>query len=205
MPSRPGLGIPWPGPCPSRTPDCRPRSEYFTFLPSEVATLLKFLANIKRIHFPDEGKPNITDADLEQLLLRPDQMRRLTADNQELVAALARTEITTEDVIALGFRKRQLKVFDRLLTDGDYFAAALAKCPKGPEDVWQRFFERNPWIFGYGLSLINFGPLDQRKLEQVVRGFSTTGSGKRVDALLKSHALLSTTCFVEIKSTTRRW
>lgn len=51
--------------------------EYFTLLPAEVATLLKFLSNIKRIHFPNEGKINITDADLEELLLNPTQIKRL--------------------------------------------------------------------------------------------------------------------------------
>ncbi|MBC2857986.1 Shedu immune nuclease family protein [Stappia sp. 28M-7] len=173
--------------------------EYFTFLPSEVAILLKFLSNIKRLHFPNEGKINITDADLEELLLNPVQVKRLAVDNQELIAALARTEITSEDIVALGYRRKQLRIFKRLLNEPAYFEAALRKHPKGPEDVWQKFFEANPWIFGCGLSLIQFGPLDDRRLEQTVRGFSITGPGKRVDALLKSHAMLSTTCFVEIK------
>ena len=176
-----------------------PAKEYFTFLPSEVATLLKFLTNLKRINFPNEGKVNITDADLEEFLLSTDQVHRLATNNPKLLAALARTEITSEDIVALGFRKRQLEMFRRLLTEPDYFQAALSEHPKGPEDVWQCFFEVNPWIFGCGLSLIYFGPLDQRKLEQCVRGFSVTGPGKRVDALLRSHALVSTTCFVELK------
>lgn len=173
--------------------------EYFTFRPREVAILLKFLTDIKRVHFPDEGKVNISDADLEELLLSPQQANRLAADNQELLATLARTEITSEDIVALGYRKRQLHVFKRLLTDEVYFKTALQKHPKGPEAVWQRFFEANPWIFGCGLSLIYFGPLDERSMEQHVRGFDVSGPGKRVDALLKSYALLSTTCFVEIK------
>jgi hypothetical protein len=173
--------------------------EHFTFMPAELATLLKFLANVKQVHFPDAGKVHITDADLEQLLLRPDQMRRLVVDDPELLAALARSEITSQDVVALGYRKRQLRVFERLLNEADYFATVLQRHPKGPEDVWQKFFEANPWLFGCGLSLIHFGPLDNRALEQVVRGFSVSGPGKRVDALLKSHALISTTCFVEIK------
>jgi hypothetical protein len=173
--------------------------EYFTLRPREIAALLKFLSNIRRLHFPNEGKINISDSDLEELLLSPTQVKRLAVGNQELVAALARTEITTEDIVALGYRRNQLRNFERLLTEPAYFDAALCKHPNGPEDIWQKFFEANPWIFGYGLSLIHFGPLDSRKLEQTVRGFSITGPGKRVDALLKSHAVLSTTCFVEIK------
>ncbi|WP_240231189.1 Shedu immune nuclease family protein [Devosia lacusdianchii] len=173
--------------------------EHFTFMPAEVATLLAFLSNLKRIHFPNAGKVNVTDSDLEQLLLQPAQVLRLAADNQQLLADIARNEITIEDVVSLGYRKKQLRVFERLLSDEGYFAGVLAKHAKGPEEVWQRFFELNPWIFGASLSLINFGPLDNRKMEQAVRGFSISGPGKRVDALLKSHALISTTCFVEIK------
>lgn len=173
--------------------------EYFTFLPAEITRLLKFLSDIKRINFPDEGKINISDADLEQLLISPAQMKRLATDNQPLLAALARNEITTEDVIALGYRKRELRVFERLLTEQSFFQATQEHRGLTPEGVWQKFFERNAWIFGTSLSLIHFGPLDNRKMEQLVRGFSVTGPGKRVDALLRSHAVVSTTCFVEIK------
>lgn len=99
--------------------------EYFTLLPAEVATLLKFLSNIKRVHFPNEGKINVTDADLEKLLLDPIQVKRLATDNQELLAAFARTEITSEDIVALGYRRKQLLKFKRLLTDSAYFEVAL--------------------------------------------------------------------------------
>ncbi len=173
--------------------------EHFTFLSSEVARLLKFLTDIKRIHFPNAGKINVTDADLEQLLLSPEQMKRVAVDNQPLLAALARTEVTTEDIVALGYRKRQLHIFERLLTDPIYFKETMDRHELKPEAVWQRYFERNTWIFGSSLSLIHFGPLDNRKMEQAVRGFSVTGPGKKVDGLLRSHAIISTTCFVEIK------
>ncbi|MGH0288694.1 MULTISPECIES: hypothetical protein [Sinorhizobium] len=85
--------------------------EYFTFGAHEVTALLKFMSNIKRIHFPDDGRLNISDRDLEELLLQPDQLRRIAADNQHLLAAIARNEITTEDVVALSYRKKQLGIF----------------------------------------------------------------------------------------------
>ena len=40
---------------------------------------------------------NISDADLEELLLSPAQIKQLATNNLELLAALARTEITSED------------------------------------------------------------------------------------------------------------
>lgn len=173
--------------------------EYFAFGPNEVTALLKFLANIKRLHFPDDGRLNISDRDLEDLLLKPDQLRRIAADNQALLAAIARNEITTEDVVAISYRKKQLGIFERLLSDDDYFDQCGAQHGKGAEGLWQRFLEKNPWILGYSLSLINFGPLDDRKIEQTVRGHDIAGPGKRVDALLRSRAILNTTAFVELK------
>lgn len=173
--------------------------EYFSFRPNEILSLLSFLSNLKKLHFTDAGKVNVKDADLEDLLLRPDQAKRIVADNPELIAALARTEVTTEDIIALGYRKEQLKIFDQLLNDPDFFSAQEQKQGTGPEGIWQTFFESNPWIFGYSLSMIHFGPLNGRKLEQTVRGRDLNGPGKRVDALLRSNAIISTVAFVEIK------
>jgi hypothetical protein len=67
------------------------------------------------------------------------------------------------------------------------------------EEVWQRFFEKNPWIFGTGLTFQFSGPIDTSKIEQIVRGSSITGPGKRVDALLRTRAAVSSLCYVEIK------
>lgn len=173
--------------------------EHFSFGPHEVSALLKFMTNIKRVHFPDDDSLNIRDNDLEELLIQPEQLRRIAADNQALLAAIARNEITSEDVVALAFRKKQLGIFERLLSDESYFDQCVAQNGKGPEGLWQRFLERNRWILGYSLGLVNFGPLDERKLEQSVRGHDLSGPGKRVDALLRSRAILSTAAFVELK------
>lgn len=61
-------------------------------------------------------------------------------------------------------------------------------------------FEKNPWIFGYGLSYIHLSSLDDKKLEQVVHGYSVADHGKRSDALLKTRGVISSLCFVEIKT-----
>lgn len=175
------------------------QKQHFQFTALEVVKLLKFLTDLRRVEFPNAGKININDDQLEALLLSPEQTRRFLAGNEELLAALARTEITHEDIVALGYRKKQLSIFRQLLDDEDYFESESKRHPKGGEQVWQHFFEANPWIFGYGLSLVHFGPLDGRKLEQTVRGSSLSARGKRVDAILRSSAEISTTCFVEIK------
>ena len=89
--------------------------------------------------------------------------------------------------------------FDSLLHDADYFAAEKNRLQCRPEDVWQDFFEANTWIFGYGLSYQFLSKLDEGKLEQIVRGRDLTAAGKRSDALMKTHGIISSLCFVEIK------
>ena len=71
---------------------------------------------------------------------------------------------------------------------------------RGPESVWQHFFETNPWIFGYGLEYVFLTQLDGKKLEQVTTGFQVDQRGKRTDALMKTSGLISSLCFCEIKT-----
>ncbi len=119
----------------------------------------------------------------------------------DLVQEIAENTLTKSDVIALAYRKKQLEIFDKLLHDDNFFEKTELKWGKrGTEAVWQQFFEDNPWIFGYGLNYIYISQLDDRKLEQVVAGYSVVQSGKRVDALMKTRGLISSLCFVEIKT-----
>lgn len=171
----------------------------FSFTGDEINRLLEFIVNIKRLYFPNDDKINVTDDELRRLILSGGQARRLVLDNQELIASIAANEITRNDIVALGYRREQLKRYDRLLADQDFFDAAVRQANATPEKVWQAFFETNKWIFGYGLSYVFLSGLDGRKLEQIVAGYSLKDAGKRADAILKTRGLISSLCFVEIK------
>lgn len=171
---------------------------HFSFVGAEIVELLEFLANVKRLHFAGDAGFNVSDSELSELLLSTQQVRRLVLDNEDAVAALARNEITTRDIVSLGYRRKQLRHFADLLENGE-LRAREAEAAGGPEKLWQAFFERNPWIFGYGLSYLFLSNLDDRKLEQVVRGFDLLGPGKRADGVMKTQGLISSLCFVEIK------
>jgi hypothetical protein len=98
------------------------------------------------------------------------------------------------------YRRKQLERFEELLRDAKYFSKEQDRlAARRPEDVWQKFFEENTWIFGYGLSYQFVSGLDGRKLEQIVRGGDVVRGGKRADALMKTRGLISSLCFVEIK------
>jgi hypothetical protein len=177
-----------------------PYGSGFTFVGDEIGKFCEFLANIQSVAFKDNRKINITDEELRKIALTTHQAKNLVNNNEELFAEIIRHSITKKDVVALGYRKRQLEVFQRMLDEEHYFEELKGRKNCTDESLWQQFFEKNPWIFGYGLNYVYSSPLDEKRMEQVVRGFNVTQSGKRVDALLKSKAIISTLCFVEIKT-----
>lgn len=130
----------------------------------------------------------------------------LTGQDRTTVLGAVRTAIggglTEEDIRLISNRKEQLKRFERLLTDSDYFQQeeSLATT-RGAEAVWQAFFETNQWIFGYGLNLIACESIDDGKLERITTGANIFGgAGKRIDAIMRSKGLISSMLFCEIKT-----
>lgn len=120
-------------------------------------------------------------------------------DYEKALELLISGEVKSSEIQELFHRKNQLNEFERLLNDESYFDSTKDNLA-GAEAVWQKYFEFNPWIFGFGLNYIFNSPLEGKKLEQTVAGFSITGNGKRTDALLKTTGLIQTLCFVEIKT-----
>lgn len=113
------------------------------------------------------------------------------------------SELTEQDITLLLDRRVTLTYFNDLLTNEEFFEKERLKLGtnKRIEDVWQHFFETNPWIFGYGLQLISCEKLDYKKLENTVVGNDiVNGSGKRIDALLKTKGNISKILFSEIKT-----
>jgi hypothetical protein len=178
----------------------KPHNASFAFIGDEIGKLVEFLNHIQAMPLDRRGPVKITDEDLRRVVLSSAQAQAIFRDNQDLFAEVVRSEITREDVVAVAYRKRQLQVFKRLMEEPSYFDEVADKKQCNAEGVWQKFFEKNPWIFGYGLSYIQLSSLDDKKLEQVVHGHSVFGPGKRVDALLRSRGVISSLCFVEIKT-----
>lgn len=178
-----------------------PQKTHFSFIGEEIPMLLAFFQNIASVELSDGKRMNITDTELRKLILSKEQATSLVQENQEVFSEVVRQEITKEDVVALGYRKRQLAAFSKLLNEPEYFEQAkAAKKIKGDDALWQAFFERNQWIFGYGLSYFFVTGFDNRRLEQVVAGHDMVHHGKRVDSLMKTRGIISSLCFVEIKT-----
>ena len=174
---------------------------HFTFSSESLDKLYRLLRIIKVVDLEDDEKIRLDDEILDDILVSDKEKRRFIRENIDLVEEIVRNDITKSDVIALAYRKKQLELFKRLLHDEHVFEEYKKRWrKKGDEAVWQHFFEQNSWIFGYGLSYIFTSQLNDRKLEQVTSGYTFAQSGKRVDALLKTRGLISSLCFVEIKT-----
>lgn len=163
---------------------------HFSFVGDEIDVLIEYVLSIKAMPL-DSKTRYLTDAEVRQLMLNSAQKLRLLNDDPELIAQLVENaDSLKSDVVALNYRREQLKEFARLMAEDV------------DEPTWQAFFERNHWIFGYGLSFQFLGAAYEDKLEQVIRGFDVTGRGKRVDALMRTMGRLNSLCFVEIKKAT---
>lgn len=178
----------------------KPHNASFAFVGEEIGKLVEFLNHIQSMPLKGRGAIRITDDDLRRVVLSSLQAKALIVDNQEVFAEVVRHSLTKEDVVAVAYRKEQVKVFQRLLEDEAYFERVKERKQCSSEALWQKFFEKNPWIFGYGLRYIYLAGLNSKKLEQVVSGHMVFKHGKRADALLRSRGVISNLCFVEIKT-----
>lgn len=181
-------------------PSGKPHETSFSFVDEEIGILYHFIKNLSDLPINDITASSIKDSELENVLYSKENTRAFILDHQELLLQLLFSELTKEDIIALGYRKKQLEIFAKLLNDSNYFEDLKQKYKVGNEGLWQKFFEKNNWIFGYGLNYVFNSPLDNKKLEQVVSGSDFNSSGKRIDALLKTKGIIESFCFAEIKT-----
>ncbi len=179
-----------------------PHNTYFTFQGDEILTLFNFIRNIGLLPLSNSNSEKFDDSILKEIVLTKEQTVDLILKNPEIINEIVKHDITADDIQNLAHRKKQLEIFRQLLEDEIFFEKTKREFNKkiGDEYVWQDFFERNTWIFGYGLNYVFNSPLEDKKLEQVVTGFDFNNSGKRIDALLKTRGLINSFCFGEIKT-----
>lgn len=95
-----------------------PHHTHFSFVGSEITTLLRFFEDIAAVEFNGRQKLNLTDNALRQQVLSREEAVSLVKDNQEVFAEVVQAELTKEDVVTLGYRKKQLTTFQRLMEVG---------------------------------------------------------------------------------------
>lgn len=161
---------------------------------------LQIIDTARLLDIESSGKVRISDDDLEALSGNQEFMKRLYSQDPALFREIVQSDTSADDLVVTARRRSQLERFEQLLSDETYFDAEATRLGGRREEVWQRFFEENKWIFGYGLAGQLLMAWDPDKLEKVVRGSSMVADGKRADALLRTVALFSSFVFVEIKT-----
>lgn len=171
----------------------------FSLRGREIDELLHFIRSSETMIFVDEQGGRVSDRTLVQSTFDRRQIARVLVEDPTLLNAVLENDIEAQDIVGLARRRRELAHFRQMLDDAD-FRQAEAEKHKGLEAAWQAFFERNTWIFGYGLSYIAMSELDGRALRNKVAGYNISGRGKEVDGLMKTVAAINSLCFVEIKT-----
>lgn len=171
----------------------------FSLYGTEIDDLLQFITSAETMIFTDEQKNKISDRTLVQSTFDKKQMAKVLLEDPALLNAVLETDVQAQDIFGLARRKRELSHFRQMLDDQNLRAAESQK-HGGMEMAWQAFFERNTWIFGYGLSYIPMSGLDGRALRAKVAGYNISGRGKEVDGLMKTVAAINSLCFVEMKT-----
>lgn len=168
----------------------------------EIQSLLGFIETMKRVKLPGPSKLVVEPGALDHPQFVSDtDVAQALRDKPELLQQILENPDLDKDVKAIGFWRNSLKEFEKLLNDEAHFVSRQKLTSRNSaEQVWQEFFEKNKWIFGYGLLYIStVGVLDE-KLEQSLQSGSIFGSGSRPDAVMRTRGAMSTLCLAEIKT-----
>lgn len=134
-----------------------------------------------------------------------DLLDALKGHNKGAVLTAVKTylggDITERDVQMLVDRRKTLEYFERLLNEEGFIESERDRLAlTAIEAVWQRFYEDNPWIFGYGLTLVSCEAISEKGLEVITTGANVfTGGGKRIDAAMRTRGFIQSLLFAEIK------
>lgn len=174
------------------TKNCSPHKIHFSFVDNEILELRNFIDSIILLNFPDEHKQKIESVDLLKI-------KKLFSENPDidLIEKVLEHNITDKDIVGLGYRKNELEIFRKLLEENylpEYKKEIIRNEHVKDELAWQYFFDKNPWIFGYGLDYRFMGILQK---EFSASGTEADGSGQVNGDFLIGDKKFTT--FVELK------
>lgn len=169
-----------------------PHKIHFSFVGNEILELRDFIDSIILLNFPDEHKTKVESAELLKI-------KKIFSENPDisLIEQVLKNNVTDKDIVALGYRKDQLEIFRKLIEENylsKYKEEVIKNTQIKDELAFQYFFNKNPWIFGYGLDYRFMGILQK---EFSASGTEADGSGQvNGDFLIGDEKF---TTFVELK------
>lgn len=145
------------------------QDEQIVFSFSFFKQIIDYLKLLSELNLADINERRITLA--EDDLPADDETKKkiktflLRKDGQQIIEELLNSGIiTSTDIVNIGYRKKQLEIFDKLLNDPDYITIYKTEnniTDERLEILWQHFFSKNDWIFGYGLDYKFLGILQK--------------------------------------------
>lgn len=173
--------------------------------PEVAEKLYHFIGKLKSIDYSNPDSFKITAESLKELQENPvgrsdsyfSELRKHPRRAEIIEKLIDEGAITSKDIVNTSFRKKELRVFKMLIDKGDYWKTYASEndiVDKSEEKVWQSFFEKNEWIFGYGLDY-RFQTILQR--ESHVSDVELNGSNTVIADYLLGDKMFTT--FVEVK------
>lgn len=165
---------------------------------AQLKAFLSFISEIDLKGITAKRLKILDDQELDSDTIR--SVKTLLSKNggAELVETLIKDGIiSSKDIVNTSFRKRGLQIFKDLISNPNYwktYAADNSISIHSEEKVWQYFFEKNQWIFGYGLDY-RYQTILQR--EANVSDVELDGSNTVIADYLLGDKLFTT--FVELK------
>jgi hypothetical protein len=150
----------------------------------QVAQMKEFIAIISSLDLRDAKKTRISlDENIHVGALGA---LLSSTKGAALIKELAANPELHHDIYAIAAKRAALAEFESKLRSDI------------SEPEWQRFFEKNSWIFGHGLNYVFLNKVN-RKLESQTTGSAFDRPGKRADGLMLTRAEVSQYVLVEIK------
>ncbi|MCJ1697473.1 DUF4263 domain-containing protein [Rathayibacter caricis] len=159
--------------------------------------LMAYVVGLSEIEISGQALKTVEASDADILGILKERSRD---EIVPIMSAALGGPLTKDEIAILSGRKEHLVEFGQLLYTNGFIDGIAETSQRTIEAIWQDFFERATWIFGYGLSLISHSAMDDGKLERITVGNNLwSGAGKRSDAIMHSRAQVSTLLFCEIK------
>lgn len=126
----------------------------------EIQHIESFLELIKKLNLSSSTEHNMAMPGCSTSSTQPSKLELINfLKNQEnseiIIKLLSDGVINSKDIVNTGYRKQELNIFKKLLETPSFIdeykeSQNLQKASE--EKVWQYFFKKNFWIFGYGLA-----------------------------------------------------
>ena len=122
---------------------------------AQLKSFLAFISEIDLKGITERRLKILDDQELDVDTIRSVKTLLFKSGGAEIVETLVKEGIiTSKDIVNTAFRKRGLQIFKKLISENNHwkiYAKSNNISTHSEEKVFQYFFEKNQWIFGYGL------------------------------------------------------